>query len=358
MKSAKPVLLSIVIPVFNEELGIPKLLEELQRFFSAHPDLSIEVIFVDDHSSDATQELLSAACRIHDGFRYLRLMRNSGSHVAILAGLSHSQGECVVFMAADLQDPPELLPQMLKLWREGFRVVWAVRECREEVSLTERYMANLFYWLLNHMSSLSLPPTGADFALLDRRVVKTLLDAIGASPSIVADIASLGFHETQLPYIKQARRLGKSKWTLRMRLKAFADAFVGHTFAPIRAMSYFGFACASFGFIGAIVTIALRLIGMTHQQGWAGLMVTILVIGGVQMMMLGVLGEYLWRTLNEVRRRHLFIVEDDVSCSTSDSPLFPVGRLVENQHPNLKNLIRKNAGSILVESIGKPETEP
>ena len=190
-------------------------------------------------------------------------------------------------------------------------------------------MARAFYWLFNRLSDLRLPPTGTDFAMIDRRVVKALLASIGANPSLVADIAALGFPDTQINYVKQARQVGKSKWTMRMRLKAFADAFVGHTFAPIRLMSYVGLTCASLGFFGAILAIILRLTGITKEQGWAGLMVTILTIGGIQMTMLGVLGEYLWRALSEVKRRHLYIIEDEVSCSPAGSP-FAVGRLVEN----------------------------
>ena len=329
MSSSAPPLLSIVLPVFNEEPGIPRLLAALRAFRDEHPDLKVEVIFVDDHSSDASPELLTDACRHEPGFRFLRLTRNSGSHTAILAGMAHSRGDCVVFMAADLQDPLDLLPQMIQLWRRGARVVWAVRERREKVSLLERMMARAFYWLFNRLSDLRLPPTGTDFAMIDRRVVKALLASIGANPSLVADIAALGFPDTQINYVKQARQVGKSKWTMRMRLKAFADAFVGHTFAPIRLMSYLGLTCASLGFFGAILAIILRLTGITKEQGWAGLMVTILTIGGIQMTMLGVLGEYLWRALSEVKRRHLYIIEDEVSCSPVGSP-FAVGRLVEN----------------------------
>jgi polyisoprenyl-phosphate glycosyltransferase len=315
MSSAEVPSLSIIIPVFNEESGVARLLSALRSFRELHSELSIEVVFVDDHSTDSTPDLLAKACGSESGLRYLRLTRNSGSHIAILAGMSKSCGECVVFMAADLQDPLELLPQMRELWRQGFRVVWAVRERREKIGITERVVARIFYWLMNRLSDLNFPPTGTDFALLDRRVVKSLLESVGANPSIVADIASLGYRDTHVSYVKQARQVGKSKWTMRMRLKAFADAFVGHTFAPIRLMSYVGLTCATVGFLGAIVTAVLRLTGVTQAAGWAALMVTILTVGGIQMTMLGVLGEYLWRALSEVRRKHLYIIEEEISCS-------------------------------------------
>jgi dolichol-phosphate mannosyltransferase len=330
MPSVATPLVSIILPIFNEEAGIPKLVAALRSFRERHTNLSTEIILVDDHSSDATPRLLAEACGSDPQLRYLRLTRNSGSHVAILAGMAHSQGECVVFLAADLQDPLELIPEMIGLWKQGFRVVWAVREHREKVSIAERVTSRVFYWLLNRLSELALPPTGTDFAMLDRRVVRALLASVGANPSIVADIASLGFRDTHISYIKQARQVGKSKWTMQMRLKAFADAFVGHTFAPVRLMSYLGLSCAALGFSGAITVIILRLMNITQGQGWAGLLVTILTIGGTQMTMLGILGEYLWRTTSEVRRRHLYIVEDDVSSSPPTSVPFAVGRLVEN----------------------------
>jgi dolichol-phosphate mannosyltransferase len=338
MSTAASPVLSIVLPVFNEEPGIPGLLAALRQFCATHPDTPTEVIFVDDHSVDATPQLLADACRAEPGMHYLRLTRNSGSHVAILAGLAHASGECAVFMAADLQDPLDLLPRMIDQWRQGSRVVWAVREQREKISLAERFMAGVFYGLLNRLSDIKLPATGTDFALLDRRVVKTLLASVGANPSIIADIASLGFRDSQIYYVKQARRVGKSKWTLRMKLKAFADAFVGHTFAPIRLMSYVGMTCASLGFLFAIISIVLRLAGITQGQGWASLMVTMLTMGGIQMLMLGVLGEYLWRALSEVRPKHLYIIDDHVSSAPSPTSPMDVRQLVENApHPTTMN---------------------
>lgn len=308
----QPKLLSLVLAVYNEEPSIAALLRRLQAFRQSI-QVPIEVIFVDDHSSDDTPGLLREACRTNACFRYLRLSRNCGSHAAILAGLEYAKGQCAVFLASDLQDPPEIIPQLLQHWREGNHVVWAVRERREGISLRERLYARSFYWLMNRFSEVSFPPQGADFALLDRRVISALLASAGADPSLGADIASLGFRHAQVSYVKAARPFGRSKWNLRKRLKAFADAFVSHSFAPIRFMSYAGILMAMVGFLYAIAVVALRLAIGIPVEGWASLMVVTLVLGGMQMTMLGVLGEYLTRTLREARRQPRYFVEEYVA---------------------------------------------
>jgi glycosyltransferase involved in cell wall biosynthesis len=302
--------LSIVIPVFNEENGIPVLIDRISSLLRQVKDVRAEVIFVDDHSTDRSPALLKAACHQDERFCYLRLSRNGGSHVATLAGLEHSRGECAIFLAADLQDPPELIPQMLELWRKGNHIVWAAREQREGGAWSEELLSGAFYWLLNRFGKVRIPSRGLDFALLDRPVIDALLQSASASPSLGGEIATLGFRQAQVPYTKAKRQFGRSKWTLGRKLRAFADAFVVFTYTPLRAMSYLGVVCSLFGFLYALVVVILRLVAGTRIEGWASLMVVVLVVGGIQMIMLGVLGEYLWRTLEEARRRPHYFVED------------------------------------------------
>lgn len=302
--------LSIVIPVFNEEAVIPVLVARLCAFMDRLTPLIAEIILVDDHSADRSLELLKDISRKDPRFRYARLAKNSGSHVAILAGLTQARGECAVFLAADLQDPPELILQMLDLWRAGHHIVWAVREEREGVSKIDVFLSNTFYRLLNLLGEVNLPPRGSDFALLDRKAVDALLRSAGSDPSLGGEIARLGFSSTQVSYTKEKRAAGQSKWTLKRKLKAFADAFVSFSYAPLRAMSYLGMMCSVLGFLYALLVIALRLITRTPVQGWSSLIVVVLVLGGVQMMMLGVLGEYLWRTLEAARHRPAYFLEE------------------------------------------------
>ena len=245
------------------------------------------------------------------------MAKNSGSHIAILAGLAEARGESAVFLAADLQDPPELIPRMLKLWRDGNQVVWAVRSEREGVSRIDVFLSNTFYRLLNLMGEVNLPPSGSDFALLDKKVVSALLQSTGSHPSIIGEIARLGFSQAEVLYTKEQRVAGATKWTLGRKLKAFADAFVLFSYAPLRIMSYLGMLCSLSGFAYAVLIIILRLRSSTPVQGWSSLMVAVLVLGGVQMMMLGVLGEYLWRTLEAARRRPSYFFEDSSSAEST-----------------------------------------
>jgi dolichol-phosphate mannosyltransferase len=310
--------LSIVLPVYNESAAIPRLLERLDSFLARNKDLRAEIIFVDDHSTDGSAELLKSACDQNPVYRYLRLARNSGSHVAILAALQHARGDCAVFLAADLQDPPELIARMLELWRSENHVVWAVREHREGVPWVERFFAGIFYNLLNRLGPDQWPPQGSDFALLDRKVIDALLQSVGTNPSLGVEIARLGFRQAQVPYTKLKRELGTSKWNLERRLKAFADAFCSFSFKPLRAMSYLGMTCSLVGFLYALYIIVQRFFISTPVMGYASLMVAVLVLGGVQMTMLGVIGEYLWRTLEESRRRPRHFVEDSSGLDSSE----------------------------------------
>jgi polyisoprenyl-phosphate glycosyltransferase len=301
--------LSIVIPVYNEGDGLLLLADRLRGFLSGLAE-STETIFVDDHSTDHSPNVLQSICAGNPAFRWIRLSRNSGSHVAILAGLEQASGRCAVFMAADLQDPPELIAQMLDVWRQGNNTVWAVRAERQGVGLVDRLFARAYYWLMNHFADVTFPPDGADFALIDRSVISALLDSVGANTSVLGEIATLGFRQANVLYTKEERKHGTTKWSLRKKLKLFADSFVSFSYAPIRGMSYLGMLSSVVGVLGATYILVLHLVVGHPVQGWASLMVVVLALGGMQMLMLGVLGEYLWRTLDESRRRPRYFLEE------------------------------------------------
>jgi polyisoprenyl-phosphate glycosyltransferase len=301
--------LSVVIPAYCEGEGLRALADRLKGVLDQLA-LPAEVILVDDHSTDHSTRVMREISEKDTRFQFIRLSRNLGSHRAILAGLEHARGECAVFMAADLQDPPELIPELLDRWQHGFKTVWAVRAKREGVPWIDRAFAKGFYWLFNRFGEIALPPDGADFALIDAVVVRALVESVGANPSIFAEIAKLGFSQAELAYTKNARQFGKSKWGLRRKLKLFADTFVAFSYAPIRSMSYVGLTVAVLGFIFAIGVIMKHLVWGHPVEGWASIMVAVLIIGGVQMLMLGVLGEYLWRTLDEAKRRPRYFIEE------------------------------------------------
>jgi dolichol-phosphate mannosyltransferase len=302
-------LLSLIIPVYNEESGITYLLDELGRFIKQSGFENIEVIFVDDHSIDNSPVLLKEACKTIPGYNFIRLSKNSGSHIAIIAGMAASKGDCAVFLAADLQDPPELIISMVEKWKQGNKVIWAVRDKIEGISITTMFFGRMFYFIFNKMSYVKLPKTGADFALLDKQVVEALLKSADAKPSLGALINWLGFKQTEIIYTKQERKHGKSKWTLSKKINGFLDSIVSFSYAPMRIMMGLGFVVAFIGFLYSILIIILNLLG-NPIQGWSSIIIAVLILGGAQITMLGVLGEYLWRNLDESRKRPLYFIED------------------------------------------------
>ena len=301
-------LLSVITPAYNEAENLPQLFERLAQVMRPL-DLDWEWIVVDDHSSDATFTVVSNLAQHHLHIQGIRFARNFGSHKAITCGLHHARGDCAVIMAADLQDPPETLPDLLEKWRDGAQVVWAVRAQRQGEKAGKVGFARFYYWIMRRVVGMSqMPATGADFFLIDSRVVKAFCRFRESNVSILALITWMGFSQAAITYNKQARASGQSGWSLEKKLKLLVDSVTSFTYLPIRLMSYFGFVFALLGFFYAIWVITNSIIG-NPIQGWSSLMVVVLIVGGIQMLMMGVLGEYLWRALDEARHRPLYIIE-------------------------------------------------
>lgn len=301
-------LLSVVTPAYNEARNLPVLYQRLTQVL-ASLSLDWEWIVVDDHSGDETLAVVEQIASQDSRVRGIRFARNFGSHIALTCGLHHARGDCAVVMAADLQDPPETLPALLEQWTSGAQVVWAVRSRREGEKISTIGFARLYHFLMRRVVGLrQLPATGADFFLLDRRVVDALRQFKEINVSIMALVTWMGFRQSSIAYDKKARLHGRSGWTLEKKLKLVADSVTSFTYLPIRLMSYVGFlvALAGFGYAGVVVLNALT---GEPAQGWSSLMVVVLVIGGVQMLMMGVLGEYLWRALDESRQRPRYLIE-------------------------------------------------
>ena len=301
-------LLSIVTPAYNEADNLPLLYDKLTQILNTL-ELDWEWIIVDDHSSDNTFYVISEIARTDPRVRGLRFARNFGSHKAITCGLERARGDCAVVMAADLQDPPETLPALLEEWRNGAHVVWAVREHREGEKLSTVGFAKLYYFIMREIVGIKeMPNTGADFFLIDNKVVNAVNRFNESNVSLMVLITWMGFRQTSILYTKQARLYGHSGWNLNKKLKLIVDSVTSFTYLPIRLMSYLGISVAFLGFLYAGVVIANAFLG-NPMQGWSSLMVIVLVIGGVQMLMMGILGEYVWRALDESRRRPRFLIE-------------------------------------------------
>lgn len=302
-------LLTIVTPAYNEARNLPVLYERLREVLNG---LAVrwEWIVVDDHSSDETPRVLEQLALQDSRIVGLRLARNGGSHLALTCGLHHARGEAAVVMAADLQDPPEVLPELLAHWREGWQVVWAVRAHREGEKASTLAFSRLYYWLMRHIVGIKeMPGTGADFFLVDRRVIEAFKEFRERNASMLALITWMGFRQTAITYEKQARLYGRSGWSFGKKIKLVIDSITSFSYLPLRLMSYIGLFVALSGFLYAAYVVIWAWIG-NPVEGWSSLMVAVLVIGGMQMLMMGILGEYLWRALDEARRRPLYFIEE------------------------------------------------
>jgi glycosyltransferase involved in cell wall biosynthesis len=302
--------LSVLTAFFNEAPNLPRLRERLEAVFE-RLDIEPEIILIDDHSTDGSAEIARDWARSDDRVLYIRLSRNCGSHAAYSAGLAQCSGECAVLLAADLQDPPETVPQLLAKWREGYHVVWAVREGRQGESRSTKFFSHLYYRLMRRLGLTDMPKSGADFLLVDRKVIDAYNEIPEKNTSFLAMILWLGFRQTSVGYIKQARLAGRSKWTFRKKVKLLADSVVSFSFAPIRLMSWLGFLLALCGFVYAGVVVLGWLAGyVVVGTGFAALMTVLLVGQGSILMSLGIIGEYLWRTFDEARGRPRYILEE------------------------------------------------
>jgi len=314
---------SLVVPAFNEGNNLSEFIRRAEALGGTLAEVGIvtEIVIVDDHSGDDTRQIMHELLRTRTHLKYIRLSRNSGSHSAVAAGLLYCTGDCAVIMAADLQDPPEAIPGLLECWHAGHDVVWACRSTRLGESLATKLSSILFHKTMQLFAMPQMPSKGADFLLISRNVV----DAFNAIPekhtNCLALILWMGFRQTSVEYVKHARNEGKSKWTLRKKIKLFVDSVVSFSYVPIRFMSFFGMLMAFSGFLYGAVVIFGRLAGFVRAgTGFAALMTVLLVGQGCILLMLGVLGEYLWRTFDEARGRPRFIVEEVIASRVEAGP--------------------------------------
>lgn len=303
-------LISVVVPVYNEETNLRTFHEALTGAMAA-VDADCEIIFVDDGSTDSTFPHIADLARRDTRIRAVRLSKNFGSHAALLAGLRMASGHAAVMISADLQDPPAMIPALVQKWHEGFHIVWAVREGRDDPFFKTMF-ANAFYRLFTRIALKDYPATGMDFGLFDRSVLEHLKNFTENNFDIVLVIMSLGFRQCQMPYFRRARHSGHSKWSLTKRIKAAVDLIVSYSYFPIRCISYLGILISLVSFMYALFLIASNLIFGLGPLGWPSIMVAVLFLGGVQLIMLGILGEYVWRCNDQVKLRPQYIIMETI----------------------------------------------
>ncbi|SDM69879.1 dolichol-phosphate mannosyltransferase [Bacillus sp. OK048] len=303
--------LSIIIPVYYNEQNIPFLFDKLREKILTNPNYDYELIFVDDGSGDSSYEELKKLRNQNSKVKLIKLSRNFGSHTAILAGLTYASGDCATVIAADLQDPPEIINRMFEKWTEGNQVVLAVREDREE-SFTQKLFSNTYYKLMRRYALVNMPEGGFDCFLIDRQVVDILKNIQEKNTTIMGLILWAGFKTEKIYYIRKEREIGKSRWTLAKKVKLFIDSFLAFSYVPIRFMSLIGVIVSLLSFLFGGYLIINKIVNGVDVQGWTSLMVVFLFVAGIQMIMMGIIGEYLWRNMDESRRRPVFIIEEKV----------------------------------------------
>jgi len=305
---AKP-LIAIVVPVHNEKDNLAAFHEAVSVVMHQLGEYDWEFVFVDDGSTDESFEILTTLRDVDKRVTAIRFPRNFGSHVAIAAGIDYSKGDAAVIMAADLQDPPTLIKEFVARWRAGFDVVWGARSGRDDGRM-RAWAMNRFYSLVRRIAIPNYPKGGTgSFCLISKPVMDAFRQMNERNRLTFGLIAWAGFRETQVPYHRPRRLVGASSWTMAKMLKAAVDTFVSFSFLPIRAISYFGVLVSLVSFVFGFYVLLNKILFGTHVEGWTSVMLAVLLLGGVQLVMIGVLGEYLWRALDEARARPLYIIE-------------------------------------------------
>ncbi|MBQ3544575.1 MAG: glycosyltransferase family 2 protein [Lachnospiraceae bacterium] len=302
--------LSIVVPVYYNADSLEDMYHDLKERVLTKLECEYELIFVNDGSGDESYQVMKKLKEQDDNIRNFSLSRNFGSHAAILCGLEHITGDCAVVKAADMQEPSELILDMLESWKKGNNVVLAVRQERNE-SLKQKYFANLYYTLVRKMALSNMPEAGFDIYLVDKKVVNVLSALDEKNSSLACQILWSGFKTDMVPYVRLARQVGKSRWTLAKKLRLVMDTLFSFSTVPIKAVTTIGIFSFCGAIIWAIVEIVFKLMGMIDVNGWTTLFIFNLFSFGVIMLTLGILGEYLWRTFDASRNRPPYIVEDD-----------------------------------------------
>jgi glycosyltransferase involved in cell wall biosynthesis len=305
--------LSVVVPCFNEEDVLPELYARIMKAAEDWPE-SYEIIAVDDGSTDSTWPMLCGFAERSSRWRLLQFARNFGHQAAVSAGLECTRGRAVVIIDADLQDPPELIPQMLEKWREGYQVVYGVRRKRKESALKRGFYSG-YYRLLSALSSVDIPRDSGDFSLLDRTVVDRLCAMPERHRFLRGMRAWIGYQQIGLEYDRPARAAGTPKYDFRGLLKLGLTGIFSFSVMPLRIVTYFGLALSAFTFFGAGLYLMRRVFTDTPVPGFATLIIAVLFFSGVNLAALGITGEYVGRIYEEVKGRPTWIIRSTVGLS-------------------------------------------
>ncbi len=309
--------ISVVIPVYFNEQNLHALYTDICEKLFSHTEFKWEVVFVDDGSGDGSWDVLQTLLQEDDRLHAIKLSRNFGSHAAILCGLSHATGDCAVVKAADLQEPTEMILEMAEKWLAGNNVVLAVRSDRKE-SFGQKLFACLYYWLVRKTSLPTMPVGGFDIFLLDHKVIEVLERMDEKNSAITGQILWSGFKTEKIYYTRRTREIGKSRWTLKKKIRLVMDTLFSFSTVPITFVSVVGAASFLGAIIWSIFILINKLIGNIPVSGWTTLFIFQLFSFGIIMLTMGILGGYLWRNLDASRNRPVYIVERETKHNSDD----------------------------------------
>lgn len=304
-------LVSIVIPCYNEQEVLPETLTRLLNFSDNAKDFDFELLFVDDGSRDQTRDILKNASKMHSVVKPLLFSRNFGHQIAVSAGIDAAKGDAVVLIDADLQDPIEVIDEMLLQWQAGYDVVYGVRASRDGESRFKIASARAFYRILNRLSDVPIPLDTGDFRLMSRRVVNIISSMPESDRFIRGMVSWVGFNQKAIYYERAQRFAGTSKYPLRKMIKFATDGILSFSNKPLKLATHFGIFCALIALLSTIFLIILKFTDDQLVPGWASTLISIFFLGGVQLICFGLLGEYIGRIYNEVKKRPLYILDED-----------------------------------------------
>jgi len=301
--------IDIIVPVFNEQEVLP-LFEQRIKAVMKSCDIQWRVIFVDDGSSDDSLNVMKSMHEADNKFGYLSLSRNFGKEYALSAGLDHASADAVVVIDVDLQDPPELIPDMIAEWHGGFDVVYATRKARHGESLAKKATANWFYRIINSMSKIDIPKDTGDYRLMSRKAYSAVNKLREQNRFMKGLFAWVGFKQKQIYFEREPRAAGETKWNYSKLWRFALDGITSFSYLPLRFATWIGMSVAFFAFIYGAIIIAKTLILGNEVPGYPSLMVVVLFLGGIQLTALGIIGEYLGRMFNESKQRPLYLVDE------------------------------------------------
>ena len=301
---------SIIIPVYFNEDNLNPLYEDIKEKFIDKIDYDYEIVMVNDGSEDKSWEVMNQLAIKDKNIKIYSLSRNFGSHAAMLCGLEHCTGDCAIIKCADLQEPTEIIIDMVNKWKSGDNVVLAVREDREE-GFFQTLCANTYYKMVQKLALSKMPDGGFDVYLLDRKVINVLTALDEKNSALTGQVLWSGFKTGKIYYTRKAREIGKSRWTLKKKIRLVSDSLYSFSTVPITVVSTLGVIAFGMSLIWAIIEVLLKLTGQIDIQGWTLLFIFVLFSFGVQMLTLGIIGNYLWRTFDATRNRPVYIVEKE-----------------------------------------------